>query len=82
MILGKAEAIEKSNNKLRQEMYRLEGEKKQLVTLLVMKSKGYNHERVDKNPESSKYNSTSEQLDEYSLIETLTNSTKISDTRI
>ena len=82
MILGKAEAIEKSNNKLRQEMYRLEGEKKQLVTLLVMKSKGYNHERVDKNPESSKYNSTSEQLDEYSLIETLTNSTKISDTSI
>jgi hypothetical protein len=50
MILGKAEGIEKSNNKLRQEMYRLEAGKKQLVTLLMKKRNRYNHERFDSNP--------------------------------
>ena len=60
-MLGKTEGIEKSNNKLLQERNRLEAEKKQLVTLLMMKRKGYNHERFDPNPEASEFNSTSEQ---------------------
>merc|ERR1711915_164182 len=39
-MLQTAEAIEKSNNSLRQEIYKLEAEKRHLVKLLMMKGKG------------------------------------------
>ena len=39
-MLQTADAIEKSNNSLRQEIYKLEAEKRHLVKLLMMKGKG------------------------------------------
>ena len=68
IIIGKAEAIEKSNNLLMQDIYRLEAEKRQLVRLLMMKKKG----RLDSNPDSSEDNSSSEQVDIFSLLDNFT----------
>ena len=68
IIIGKAEAIEKSNNLLMQDIYRLEAEKRQLVRLLMMKKTG----RLDPNPDSSEDNSSSEQVDIFSLIDNFT----------
>ena len=68
IIIGKAEAIEKSNNLLMQEIYRLEAEKRQLVRLLMMKKSG----RLNPNPDSSEDNSSSEQVDIFSLLDNFT----------
>jgi hypothetical protein len=51
-----------------QEIYRLEAEKRQLVRLLMMKKSG----RLDPNPDSSEDNSSSEQVDIFSLIDNFT----------
>ena len=40
LIINKAEVIEKSNNNLRQEIYKLEAEKRHLVRLLMMNKNG------------------------------------------
>ena len=83
LILHKAEAIQKSNNNLRQEMYRLEAEKKHLVRLLMMKTKApknndckdTSEEDIVEHPEMFKPNTTSEKLDIYSVIENFTDTT-------
>ena len=71
IIIGKAEAIEKSNNMLMQDIYRLEAEKRQLVRLLMMKKKG----RLDPNPDSSEDKFLSEQVDIFSLLDNFTQQT-------
>ena len=52
---------------MRQEVYQLEAEKRQLVRLLIMKRNG-----SERNADISEDNSPSDQADLYSIIEDLT----------
>ena len=76
-LVSKSEAIEKSNNSLRQEMYRLEAEKRHLVRLLMMRRNGIeNKSDSDMSVKlSDEFENTSQSnLDIYSVIENFTSS--------
>ena len=79
-LVSKSEAIEKSNNSLRQEMYRLEAEKRHLVRLLMMRRNGIeNKSDSDMSVKlSDEFENTSQSnLDIYSVIENFTSSSWI-----
>ena len=73
IILSKAETIEKSNNRLRQEVYQLEAEKRQLVSLLMIKGKGSAQisQKLDPNANLSEYQSSNENNYLFSVIDNL-----------
>ena len=71
-MLSNAESIEKSNNRLRQEVYRLEAEKRQLVGLLMIKGGGP-AQRSGENTVTSDSYLSSENVELFSVIDNLTN---------
>ena len=85
IMLSKAETIQKSNNILRQEVYKLEAEKRQLVRLLMMKKEAsgsragleqVTQEQVTQEQVTQEnipeFISSSDQQDLYSVIDNMT----------
>ena len=71
-MLSKAETIQKSNNILRQEVYKLEAEKRQLVRLLMMKKEGSAGQGQVIQEDGSEFISATDQQDLYSVIDNMT----------
>ena len=72
VMLSKAETIQKSNNILRQEVYKLEAEKRQLVRLLMMKKEGSAGQGQVIQEDGSEFISATDQQDLYSVIDNMT----------
>ena len=75
-MLSNAESIEKSNNRLKQEVNRLEAEKRQLVRLLMWKEGG-STPSYGQNTDTSDSYLSSENMELFSVIDNLTDKTDI-----